>query len=185
MSAWFLDSELSTCYFELCIYTVRESTHSSSIGVLTSLLTTSLTYSRAESGAHDIHSTTWEWPCNSALHSFVDATHTLTVYKTVWSHDVTWLHHGSPDHLNSLLAELHQDWPSLISPSLYVHCMFSHKTCNVGVAASKGWGYMMCRTYPLATSHILIVASRDEETRKSPEGMKHTNDTLWSWPMDM
>ena len=48
---------ISNSYFELCIYTVRESTHSSSIGVLTSLLTTLLTYSRAESGAHDIHVT--------------------------------------------------------------------------------------------------------------------------------
>ena len=44
-------------YFELCIYTVRESTHSSSIGVLTSLLTTSLTYGRAEVGVHDTHHT--------------------------------------------------------------------------------------------------------------------------------
>ena len=24
--------------------------------------------------------------------------------------------------------------------------------------------------------------SREEETRKSPEGMKHTEETLWSWP---
>ena len=51
----------------------------------------------------------------------------------------------------------------------------------VGVAVIKGCGYHS-KTYPLATSHILIVASLDEETRKSPEGMKHTDDTLWSWP---
>ena len=66
-----------------------------------------------------IHSTTWEWPCNSALHSFVDATHTLTVYITVWSHDVTWLHQASPAwSFEQLVAGLHQNWPSLISPSL-------------------------------------------------------------------
>ena len=47
---------ISNSYFELCIYTVRESTHSSSIGVLTSLLTTSLTYGRAESVAHELQS---------------------------------------------------------------------------------------------------------------------------------
>ena len=36
--------------------------------------------------------------------------------------------------------------------------------------------------YPVATSHILMVLSREEESRKSPEGIKHTEETLWSWP---
>lgn len=34
--------------------------------------------------------------------------------------------------------------------------------------------------YPVATSHILIVLSLEEETTKSPPGMKVTLDTLWS-----
>ena len=33
-------------------------------------------------------------------------------------------------------------------------------------------------TYPVATSHILIVLSRDEEIKKSPDGMKLTEETL-------
>jgi len=37
-------------------------------------------------------------------------------------------------------------------------------------------------TYPVATSHILRVLSLEEETRKSPDGMKQSDDTLWSWP---
>lgn len=40
----------------------------------------------------------------------------------------------------------------------------------------------MADTYPVATSHILMVLSREEEMRKSPEGMKVTEETLWSWP---
>lgn len=36
--------------------------------------------------------------------------------------------------------------------------------------------------YPVATSHILMVLSLELESRKSPEGMKHTEETLWSWP---
>ena len=35
-------------------------------------------------------------------------------------------------------------------------------------------------TYPVDTSHILRVLSREVDTRKSPEGMKATLDTLWS-----
>ncbi len=34
--------------------------------------------------------------------------------------------------------------------------------------------------HPVATSHILIVLSLDEETRKSPEGINETEETLWS-----
>ena len=37
-------------------------------------------------------------------------------------------------------------------------------------------------TDPVETSHILMVLSLDVETRKSPEGMKATLDTLWSCP---
>ena len=37
-------------------------------------------------------------------------------------------------------------------------------------------------TYPVATSHILIVLSLLAETMKSPLGKKVTLDTLWSWP---
>ena len=140
---------ISNSYFKQCIYTVRESTHSSSIGVLTSLLTTSMTYGRAESGAHDIHSTTWEWPCNSALHSFVMLyIPNLWLSTRVWSHDVTWLNHGSPDHLNSnsIRTAHHRFHP------VSVHCMSLYKTCSMGVADNTGWGYMICRTYPLAAS---------------------------------
>ena len=36
--------------------------------------------------------------------------------------------------------------------------------------------------YPVDTSHILIVLSRDAETMKSPDGMKVTLETLWSCP---
>lgn len=36
--------------------------------------------------------------------------------------------------------------------------------------------------YPVATSHILIVLSRDADSTKSPAGTKATDDTLWSWP---
>lgn len=35
-------------------------------------------------------------------------------------------------------------------------------------------------TYPVATSHIFRVLSRDDDTMKSPDGIKHTEDTLWS-----
>ena len=37
-------------------------------------------------------------------------------------------------------------------------------------------------THPVDISHILIVLSLDEESRKSAEGRKVTEDTLWSWP---
>lgn len=35
-------------------------------------------------------------------------------------------------------------------------------------------------TYPVATSHILIVLSRDADSTKSPAGKKATEETLWS-----
>ena len=34
----------------------------------------------------------------------------------------------------------------------------------------------------MATSHIFRVLSREVDTRKSPDGMNATLDTLWSWP---
>jgi len=37
-----------------------------------------------------------------------------------------------------------------------------------------------CGTHPVATSHILIVLSRDDDTMKSPLGINDTLDTLWS-----
>ena len=37
-------------------------------------------------------------------------------------------------------------------------------------------------TYPVATSHILIVLSREADTRWSPDGKKSTEEILWSWP---
>ena len=37
-------------------------------------------------------------------------------------------------------------------------------------------------THPVATSHIFMDLSRDADTRKSPEGMKQMEETLWSWP---
>lgn len=37
-------------------------------------------------------------------------------------------------------------------------------------------------TDPVATSHILIVLSREAETRWSPEGRKSTDEILWSCP---
>lgn len=36
--------------------------------------------------------------------------------------------------------------------------------------------------YPVATSHILIVLSRDADNTKSPAGKNATDETLWSWP---
>jgi len=36
-------------------------------------------------------------------------------------------------------------------------------------------------TDPVATSHSLIVLSREELTMKSPFGINETLDTLWSW----
>ena len=36
--------------------------------------------------------------------------------------------------------------------------------------------------YPVATSHILMVLSLEEEMRKSPDGMNVTEETLWSCP---
>lgn len=38
-------------------------------------------------------------------------------------------------------------------------------------------------TYPVATSHILMVLSLEAETMWSPLGMMATDDTLWSWPV--
>ena len=35
-------------------------------------------------------------------------------------------------------------------------------------------------TYPVATSHILSVLSLELDTKKSPDGIKTTDDTLWS-----
>ena len=37
-------------------------------------------------------------------------------------------------------------------------------------------------TYPVATSHILMVLSLEADTMWSPFGMMATDDTLWSWP---
>lgn len=37
-------------------------------------------------------------------------------------------------------------------------------------------------TYPVWTSHILIVLSLEAETIWSPLGMMATEETLWSWP---
>lgn len=38
-------------------------------------------------------------------------------------------------------------------------------------------------TYPVDTSHILIVLSLEDETMWSPLGTNVTEDTLWSWPI--
>lgn len=40
----------------------------------------------------------------------------------------------------------------------------------------------ICNIYPVATSHILIVLSRDADNTKSPAGTNATDETLWSWP---
>lgn len=37
-------------------------------------------------------------------------------------------------------------------------------------------------TYPVCTSHILIVLSLEADTIWSPLGMMATEETLWSWP---
>lgn len=48
------------------------------------------------------------------------------------------------------------------------------RPCNSGMYV------YICITHPVATSHILIVLSRDADNTKSPAGKKATEETLWS-----
>ena len=63
----------------------------------------------------------------------------------------------------------------LLFPSKLLCISTTHRT-NVSVPRT------IDDPYPVATSHILSVLSLDADTRKSPEGMKLREETLWSWP---
>lgn len=58
----------------------------------------------------------------------------------------------------------------------YTHVHVDNVVCTM-------WrGVLYLVAYPVDTSHILRVLSREVDTRKSPEGMKATLETLWSCP---
>lgn len=88
------------------------------------------------------------------------------------------------------------DWDGPFSPTPCGPWKSSHSSCkrskqNVFKGQSKNWkGKLVYRikriekwiTYPVATSHILIVLSLEADTMWSPFGIMATDDTLWSWP---
>lgn len=63
-------------------------------------------------------------------------------------------------------------WVCILRHIIITH---SHSHCTI----------MVDDPYPVATSHILSVLSLEAETRKSPEGMKQIDETLWSWPSNV
>ncbi len=118
---------------------------------LTSLPAASLTARCALSGAHVTHSTTCSCSRSSALHSFVDTTHTRTVWKNIATESA---HHGrnawnmfakiglksfpetmrpqifAPDHLNNWPAAIRRDWRAPFAPTLDVPWKSSHNNCK-------------------------------------------------------
>ena len=66
--------------------------------------------------------------------------------------------------------------------SLEQLAMSSPQGLTLAILTHSLWPVSVFTQYPVATSHILMVLSRDALTTKSPCGTNETELTLWSWP---
>lgn len=76
----------------------------------------------------------------------------------------------------------HSRWPTYDFTQYLYNLENNHSWAFIQHSHMKQMLHLKENTYPVATSHILILLSRDADSTKSPAGTNATDETLWSCP---